>query len=100
MGLIRKTLSISTLGIVDFRSKKEQIRRAEKAQRKAEKQLAGVEGGPRRHRPAPGRGRGARPVGPSGPRPQKAELASRGKVKRRERRRARRRRQRVPSRAS
>jgi hypothetical protein len=29
MGLIRKTLSISTLGLVDFRSKKELLRRAE-----------------------------------------------------------------------
>lgn len=43
MGLIRKTLSISTLGIVDFRSKKELLRRAEKAQRAAQAQLAGVE---------------------------------------------------------
>jgi hypothetical protein len=43
VGLIRKTLSISTLGIVDFRSKKEQIRRAEKAQRAAQAELAGVE---------------------------------------------------------
>ena len=41
MGLIRKTMSISTLGIVDFRSKKELLRRAEKAQREARAQLAG-----------------------------------------------------------
>ena len=31
MGLIRKTVSISTLGIVPFRSKKEQLRRAKRA---------------------------------------------------------------------
>ncbi len=41
MGLIRKTLSISTLGIVDFRSKKEQLRRAEKAHRAARAELVG-----------------------------------------------------------
>ena len=41
MGVIRKTLSISTLGIVDFRSKKEQLRRAEKAHRTARAELAG-----------------------------------------------------------
>ena len=41
MGLIRKTLSVSTLGIVDFRSKKEQLRRAEKAHREARAELAG-----------------------------------------------------------
>jgi len=41
--VIRKTLSISTLGIVDFRSKKELLRRAEKARRSAQAQLAGVE---------------------------------------------------------
>lgn len=41
MGVIRKTLSISTLGIVDFRSKKEQLRRAEKAHRAARAELAG-----------------------------------------------------------
>lgn len=41
MGVIRKTLSISTLGIIDFRSKKEQLRRAEKAQRSARAELAG-----------------------------------------------------------
>ncbi len=41
MGVIRKTLSISTLGIVDFRSKKEQLRRAEKAHREARAELAG-----------------------------------------------------------
>ena len=43
MGLIRKTVSIATLGIVDFRSQKEQVRRAEKAQRAAQAELAGVE---------------------------------------------------------
>ena len=41
MGLIRKTLSISTLGIVDFRSKKEQLRRAEKARLAAQAELIG-----------------------------------------------------------
>ena len=41
MGVIRKTVSITTLGIVPFRSKKEQLRRAEKAHRIAEAELAG-----------------------------------------------------------
>ena len=41
MGVIRKTLSISTLGIIDFRSKKEQLRRAEKAHRVARAELVG-----------------------------------------------------------
>ena len=41
MGIIRKTVSIGTLGIVPFRSKKEQLRRAEKAHREAEAELAG-----------------------------------------------------------
>jgi hypothetical protein len=41
VGLIRKTLSVSTLGIVDFRSKKEQLRRAEKAHRAARAELVG-----------------------------------------------------------
>jgi hypothetical protein len=40
MGLVRKTVSIGTLGIVPFRSKKEKLRRAEKAHRKAEEALA------------------------------------------------------------
>lgn len=40
MGLIRKTLSISTLGVVDFRSTKELLRRAEKAHEAAEAELA------------------------------------------------------------
>jgi hypothetical protein len=39
MGIIRKTLSISTLGIVSFRSKKELLRRAEKDRRAAESEL-------------------------------------------------------------
>lgn len=39
MGLIRKTLSISTLGLVSWRSKKERIRRAEKALAEAESDL-------------------------------------------------------------
>ncbi|MEX2292995.1 MAG: hypothetical protein WD691_04345 [Acidimicrobiales bacterium] len=36
MGLIRKAASISTLGIVSFRSSKEQLRRAEKHRRAAD----------------------------------------------------------------
>ncbi len=39
MGIIRKTLSISTVGIVSFRSKKELLRRAEKDRRAAESEL-------------------------------------------------------------
>ena len=41
MGIIRKTVSIGTIGIVPFRSKREQLRRAEKAHREAEAELAG-----------------------------------------------------------
>lgn len=37
MGLIRKAASISTLGIVSFRSPKEQLRRAEKHRRAADR---------------------------------------------------------------
>jgi hypothetical protein len=40
MGVIRKTMSISTLGIVSFRSKKELLRRAEKDRRAAEAALS------------------------------------------------------------
>jgi hypothetical protein len=40
MGLIRKTISISTLGIVPFRSKKERLRRAERACSDANRELA------------------------------------------------------------
>lgn len=36
MGLIRKTLSVGTLGIVSFRSKKEKLQRAERGQHEAE----------------------------------------------------------------
>jgi hypothetical protein len=39
MGLIRKTLSIGTLGTVSFRSKKERLLRAERSQRRAEVSL-------------------------------------------------------------
>lgn len=39
MGIIRKTMSISTLGIVPFRSKKELLRRAEKGQEAAQADL-------------------------------------------------------------
>lgn len=41
MGLIRKTASISTLGLVSFRSNKERLRRAEAAFRKANLELEG-----------------------------------------------------------
>jgi hypothetical protein len=40
MGIIRKTASISTLGIVKFRSKKERLRRAESARQSAADDLA------------------------------------------------------------
>ena len=40
MGIIRKTASISTLGIVSFRSKKELLRRAEKDRLAAEAALS------------------------------------------------------------
>jgi hypothetical protein len=43
VGLIRKTVSISTLGIVPFRSKKERLRRAEKARDAATEELAAVQ---------------------------------------------------------
>lgn len=39
MGLIRKSASIGTLGIVSYRSKKEKLRRAERAHRDAEQAL-------------------------------------------------------------
>ncbi len=39
MGLIRKTLSVGTLGIVSFRSKKERLRRAERSQHDAQTSL-------------------------------------------------------------
>jgi hypothetical protein len=40
MGIIRKTASIGTFGLVSFRSKKERLRRAEAAQQAAEDDLA------------------------------------------------------------
>jgi hypothetical protein len=40
MGMIRKTASISTLGLISFRSKKERLRRAEAAHREAADDLA------------------------------------------------------------
>ena len=40
MGIIRKTASISTLGLISFRSKKERLRRAEAAHRSASDELA------------------------------------------------------------
>jgi hypothetical protein len=39
MGMIRKTLSVGTLGLVSFRSKKEKLRRAERSRHKAETEL-------------------------------------------------------------
>ena len=39
MGLVRKTFSVATLGAVSFRSKKERLRRAERALRDAEQDL-------------------------------------------------------------
>jgi hypothetical protein len=39
MGLVRKTLSVGTLGVVSFRSKKERLRRAERSWREAEEGL-------------------------------------------------------------
>ncbi len=39
MGMIRKTLSVGTLGLVSFRSKKEKLRRAERSRRQAETAL-------------------------------------------------------------
>jgi hypothetical protein len=45
VGVIRKTMSITTLGIVPFRSKKDRLKRAEKAQ--AEAQIALDEAGAR-----------------------------------------------------
>ena len=41
MGLIRKTLSVGTFGVVSFRSKKERLRRAERSQHDAETSLIG-----------------------------------------------------------
>jgi len=40
MGLIRKSLSVGTIGLVSFRSKKERLQRAERSQRRAETSLA------------------------------------------------------------
>ena len=40
MGVIRKTASISTLGLVNFRSKKEKLERAEAGLTKLERKLA------------------------------------------------------------
>jgi hypothetical protein len=39
MGMIRKTVSVGTFGMVSFRSKKERLRRAERSQRAAEMSL-------------------------------------------------------------
>ena len=39
MGLVRKTLSVGTLGLVSFRSKKEKLRRADRARFEAEEAL-------------------------------------------------------------
>ena len=40
MGPIRKTMSVTTFGIVPFRSKKEKLRKAERARDEAERELA------------------------------------------------------------
>ena len=39
MGVVRKTLSVATLGVVSFRSKKEKLRRADRARLDAESVL-------------------------------------------------------------
>jgi hypothetical protein len=39
MGMVRKTVSVGTLGVINFRSKNEKLVRAEKALEKAEKAL-------------------------------------------------------------
>jgi hypothetical protein len=39
MGLVRKTFSVATLGVVSFRSKKEKLRRAERSRCDAERDL-------------------------------------------------------------
>jgi len=39
MGVVRKTLSVGTLGLVSFRGKKEKLRRAERARSEAETSL-------------------------------------------------------------
>lgn len=39
MGLVRKTLSVGTLGAVSFRSKKERLRRADRSRNEAEAAL-------------------------------------------------------------
>ena len=39
MGLMRKTLSVGTIGLISFRSKKERLQRAERAKRDAEESL-------------------------------------------------------------
>lgn len=87
MGLIRKTASIATLGIVDFRSQKEKVRRAEKAQRAAQAELAGIEKTraltDKRLVAAEQRAREAEALAL-----QQAELARQGKTKRRDRRRS------------
>lgn len=43
MGVIRKAASISTLGLVNFRSKKELLRRADKERRAVESELSTVQ---------------------------------------------------------
>ena len=89
MGIIRKTASISTLGIVNFRSKKELLRRAEKQRRSAEAELT---------REQTARGEADRRVAEAERRMQLAELtaqreakaaAKTGKPSRRQRRRQR-----------
>ncbi len=87
MGLIRKTVSIATLGIVDFRSQKELVRRAEKAQRAAQADLASIDKAraltDKRLVAAEQRARDAEALAS-----RQAELARQGKTKRRDRRRS------------
>ena len=90
MGLIRKTVSIGTLGIVPFRSKKEQLRRAEKAYREAEAELAGEQAAraevrqARSPRPRSGPARpscspSSRPRRPTSPRSKRKDAPPRGR---------------------
>ncbi len=67
MGIIRKSASIATLGIVNFRSKKELLRRAEKGKRAAEAEL---------EREQTARAEADRRVSAAEKRVQKAELAA------------------------
>lgn len=67
MGIIRKTVSIGTLGIVPFRSKRELLKRAEKDRRSAEAEL---------HREHLARAEADRRIAAAEKRMQKAELTA------------------------